>query len=249
MREIPVPENIFNEAGKRPARGAGAPDGKPPKVCEDFTFEIFKDGKSVEVTGYAGARKEICIPARIKNLPVSVIGEWAFSESGLTAVTIPDGVIAIADRAFGDNLLASVDIPASVTYIGEWAFLRNRLVRVNIPGSVASIGDEAFAFNQIASLEIPASVTFIGAFAFAENPLASVTIPADVSIERGAFLDTQLTRVKIGANVRLKGWACVFDRELDDFLCSNRTGNRIKAGTYSYSANRWSYLPEKKNIG
>ena len=54
---------------------------------------------------------------------VTLIGDYAFSGSGLTSITIPDSVTSIGYGAFsGCSSLTSVTIPDSVTSIGEWAF-------------------------------------------------------------------------------------------------------------------------------
>ena len=57
--------------------------------------------------------------------PVTSIGDYAFDGcSGLTSVTIPDGVMNIGGWAFRYcSGLTSVTIPNSVTNIGGWAFL------------------------------------------------------------------------------------------------------------------------------
>lgn len=55
---------------------------------------------------------------------VTSINNYAFDGcSGLSSITIPDGVISIGERAFGGcNGLTSVSIPSGVTLIGMQAF-------------------------------------------------------------------------------------------------------------------------------
>ena len=81
-----------------------------------------------------------------------------------SAVTIPDGVKIIGDRAFRGCRLESVVIPDSVTSIGNEAFSGCRCLKsVTIPGSVTSIGDRAFSeCEYLKSISIPASVTSVG---------------------------------------------------------------------------------------
>ena len=66
--------------------------------------------------------------------------------TGLTTVTIPDGVTSIGDYAFSScSGLTSVTIPDSVTSIGYEAFAYcTGLTSVTIPDSVTSIGQIAF---------------------------------------------------------------------------------------------------------
>ena len=66
--------------------------------------------------------------------------------SGLTNVTILNGVAEIGEYAFMDcESLTSITIPESVTKIGRGAFARCRsLTNVTIPSGVTEIGENAF---------------------------------------------------------------------------------------------------------
>jgi hypothetical protein len=131
---------------------------KDPK--SDFEVEPTDDGKTLEIVGYTGSGGKVRIPQKNKNLPVTSIGDSAFSFSQLTSVTIPKSVTSIGDFAFSINELTSVTIPNSVTSIGVYAFFGNQLTSVTIPNSVTSIGDGAFSGgNQLTSVTIGASVT------------------------------------------------------------------------------------------
>jgi hypothetical protein len=123
---------------------------------------------------------------------VTVIGENAFKEKGLTNITFGTKVMYIGDWAFGNNnyssdsnnKLTSVVLPNSVTYIGANAFFNNTyLTSIVIPDSVTYIGDRAFENNSLTSVVIPDSVTSIGKSAFSDNELTSVTIGANVPVE------------------------------------------------------------------
>ena len=98
------------------------------------------------------------------------IGNRAFYGcSGLTSVTIGDGVTIIGDSAFyGCSGLTSVIIGNGVTSIGYSAFSGcSSLIFVTIPDSVTSIGNYAFdGCSSLASVTIPDSVTSIGSYAF-----------------------------------------------------------------------------------
>ena len=66
--------------------------------------------------------------------------------SGLTSITIPDGVTSIGSSAFEDcSGLTSVTIPDSVTSISDSAFYGcSSLTSITIPDGVTSIGSYAF---------------------------------------------------------------------------------------------------------
>ena len=75
------------------------------------------------------------------------IKKFVFSGcSGLTSVTIPNGVTSIGEEAFTNCIgLTSIAIPNSVTSIDRYAFKYcSNLAIVTIPESVTSIGDATF---------------------------------------------------------------------------------------------------------
>ncbi len=159
------------------------------------------------------------VPASLREVVITggtSIGGWAFwGCSGLTSVTIGNGVTSIGDSAFRDcdgltsvtigndvtsignsafegcTGLTSITIPNSVTSIGSYAFYGcSDLTSVTIPNSVTSIGSYAFyGCSDLTSVTIPNSVTSIGSYAFEGcSGLTSITIPDSVtSIESGAF--------------------------------------------------------------
>ncbi|MCL1958406.1 MAG: leucine-rich repeat domain-containing protein, partial [Spirochaetes bacterium] len=86
-----------------------------PNPESEFATRAINGGKGIEITKYTGNKKQVVIPSKIQEIPVTVIGEAAFREKKLTGVTIPEGVTVIEDRAFSKNQLTSVTIPNSVT--------------------------------------------------------------------------------------------------------------------------------------
>ena len=146
----------------------------------DFIWESDNyDG--IVITGYIGSGGDVRIPSTINGIPVTAIGDLAFSREGpnewtfwgrnLTSVYIPDTVVHIGWNAFINNLLTCVTIPSSVTHIGGGAFSQNRLTSVIIPDSVIHIGLEAFANNYLSSVIIPNGIISISDHAFWNNLL------------------------------------------------------------------------------
>lgn len=182
--------------------------GIPPVLATiDHLDYVARAGKAA-VVGYDGpSGAGITIPRQVtiggETFEVTSIGESAFSEKGITSVTIPDTVTAIGQMAFQRNRLTSLTIPDSVRTIGREAFadnwltsltisaslgtiengvfLGNRLTSVVIPDSVTAIGVNAFWANQLTSVVFSDSLTTIGAYAFGYNDIVSVTIPAAVT--------------------------------------------------------------------
>jgi len=89
----------------------------------------------------------VTIPATINGKTVSYIGHGAFkSLSGLTSVTIENGINSIRSNAFsGCSNLSSVVLPNSLTQIGNNSFANCcKLASVIIPSSVVRVDAHAF---------------------------------------------------------------------------------------------------------
>ena len=173
--------------------------------------------------------KTINIPDKIDGISVTSIGDYAFMNSSVASVTIPNSVNIIGRRAFFScNALTSVTIPSSVISIGDEAFkfsynltsvtincninfeIRDKfdeytLTSITIGNSVTFIGDNAFRECQgLTSMTIPNSVTAFGGAVFYKcSSLTSVTIGNSVTtIKRSVFYKcTRLTSVTIGNSV------------------------------------------------
>jgi hypothetical protein len=79
-----------------------------------FNYEKNDQG-GLTVTDHTGKDAAAVIPAAVDGLPVTAVGEKAFSwRDGLTSVAIPPSVTEIKESAFaGCTGLESVTIPAS----------------------------------------------------------------------------------------------------------------------------------------
>ena len=188
----------------------------------DFNVMRTDDGKSVIIKQYIGTSKDVNIPPTIRQLPVTIIDQEAFTNKQLTSVTIPNSVTTIGFKAFYKNQLTSLTIGNKVTSIKESAFAENKLTSITIPNSVTSIEKMAFVKNQLSNIIIGTSVTFIGDSAFAENKLTSVTIPNSVTtIEDEAFRENQLSSVSIGNSVTAIEYKTFYNNRLTNVIIPN----------------------------
>ena len=202
--EIDLPDNSVTEDGRILL---------PKYECNlsgDMVYQASDDAATL--VHYFGSDSKVNIPAELGGKPVTEIGEFAFTNcSGLTKVTIPEGVTSIGAGAFQScGSLTEVTIPKSVETIGNGAFgFCSSLTEVTIPEGVTSIKDSAFqSCGSLTEVTIPKSVTSIGDNAFTGcSSLTKVTIPEGVtSIGVGTFLYCDsLTEVTIPKSVETIG--------------------------------------------
>ena len=120
---------------------------------------------------YAG---DVVIPESVKakdgnDYKVTAFGDYCFSCSGLTSITIPSSVTSFGDGCFAYcRALTSITIPTSVTSLGNRCFEGcSGLTSITIPSSVTSLGDLCFSgCRGLTSITIPSSVTSLGDYCF-----------------------------------------------------------------------------------
>jgi hypothetical protein len=137
-------------------------------------------------------------------IPDSVvrIGEYAFSDCGIQALTLGTGLKTIETRAFSNNEIKALVIPDSVTVIDFGAFYGNDITTLKLGKSLAAIGGYAFYGNNLTGLSLPASLKTIGEGAFCNNKLTEIVIPNGVTYleynyRDGVFEKNPITRVTI----------------------------------------------------
>ena len=211
----------------------------------DFTIPSTVDGYTITTLSFAMPReiKSVKIPATVTTLT----GDWAdsrylktvtfatgcaitqipenfFYNSGITAITLPDTVTTIADRAFANCFnLRSVTLSSSLRTIGERAFFNTPMDSITFPNGLQTIGDYAFANQKsygtggslfytedlnLKAVVIPDSVTSIGSHAFAAVEGASFVIndsSAD-KMDRSNYEGmTAISTIELGSGLKTIG--------------------------------------------
>lgn len=132
-----------------------------------------------------------CFPLKTLILPSGTIGvgTGAFSESGLTAMTIPDSVKWIEESAFSEcDSLRSITMSDNVTSLGYYAFFGcESLTDVRLSDSIKTLSATFCACHSLVSVKLPKLLTKINSRVFYDcSHLLSVDIPASVN-EIGDF--------------------------------------------------------------
>ena len=137
-----------------------------------------KDGKTLVQFPGGKSNENYDIPATVTN-----IGEKAFYGcSQLSSVTIPETVKVVGDSAFSSSGLTTLVISNGVESIGKEAFEFNKITSVTIPGTVKVVGESAFEYcTSLATLIIEEGVEKIESYAFFSTKLQNITLPTTIT--------------------------------------------------------------------
>jgi hypothetical protein len=245
--------------------------GVPASLWDPLTQAAYTvTNGAVTITKYTGPGGSVAIPATITGLPVTGIGDSAFSGcTNLTAIVIPDSVTNIGDAAFyGCTNLPSVTLPPGITSLADQLFYGcSSLTNVAMPAGLTRIGHEALANCSIlANVVIPDTVTVIGDWAFESctnlaslalpggvanmgeaalwgcSRLSSVTIPNSVTSLSATFGNcASLTNVTIPDSVTNIGVSTFYG-------CSNLAGITIPSSVVSLGDEAFVYCTSLTNI-
>ena len=173
----------------------------------DFEYQI--QDESVIITAYNGIEENVVVPETIEELPVTAIGQWAFSRNNdLLQVTLPDTVTSLGMEAFSYcRNLESVQLSAFLTQVEGYAFYGcNRLGEINLPDTVTEIGDYAFASClSLTQVTLPPELTTLAEGTFFDcGSLETVVIGNAVTELKARCFERcdSLTRIHIPASVK-----------------------------------------------
>ena len=121
------------------------------------------------IINYQCFENAIEIPSTIDGKKVTEIWKWAFKNTVLTTVKLPETLKQISESAFEDNIIEKIEIPEGVEIIDKYAFKNNKLKAIKLPKSLKTIGDEAFYKNNLEKISVPGRLNKVGENAFCEN--------------------------------------------------------------------------------
>lgn len=164
-------------------------------VC-DFTrgleYEKIAGKEEYRVTGEGSfSGNEIIVPATYKGLPVTEVGEFAFSDLNAQKIVLPESVQRVGYQAFSYCAAEEIVLPQTMQSIGDAAFyFCSNLQKINLPEGIERVGDSAFYFcSSLREIVIPDSVIEIGYQAFDYcSCLTRITIGKNTESISGNFL-------------------------------------------------------------
>jgi hypothetical protein len=202
-----------------------------PAVLAQFTYTT--NNGAITITGYRGPGSVVTIPSATNGLPVTGIGDFAFTFYAVTSVAIPNSVTNIGAYAFYDcTSLEAITVDAhnpDYSSLNGLLFNKGQTALVlypvgagnasyTIPNSVSDIGANAFyGCSGLTNVIIPNTVINIEANAFDLcSGLTSITIPNSVtSLGDYAFDEcTSLASAAIGSGVTSIGYSAFFGTSL-----------------------------------
>lgn len=122
-----------------------------------YNFSLNSDEQSYTVTGFSGeGLRHAIIPSAYNGLPVTMIGENAFSSlESIKTVFLPDSIRKINYNAFYGSRFTNIRLSNNLEYIESGAFIYCfGLNTITIPASVIDISDGAFSQNALTEINV-----------------------------------------------------------------------------------------------
>lgn len=190
-----------------------------------YTKEEAKDDAYICIHGFVPGHEcdNLIIPENIDGLPVKKIGDYAFCNTCIETVILPDCLAIIDDYAFmgcesinsiifPQNLLEinieafkncysleNVQFNEGLEIINECAFANTIIERLNFPNSLREIRDNAFSYCELFEVNLGSGLCIIGESAFSYNEkIETIKFPEGLKrIEESAFEGSGLISVTL----------------------------------------------------
>ena len=169
-------------------------------VCEVYSSEDEVSGRlpaiNKDLTGV------VTIPEYAEGYRVLRIGDYAFQNCKCDFI-LPKTIDVIGQYAFSNSGIKSVNIPNGVKTIGLYAFSESEINSVRIPGTVTNMAAAFQDCQRLYSVIIDEGVTKISPFAFYNTKLQIVVLPSTVTeIANNAFYNcTNIKQVILSSAV------------------------------------------------
>lgn len=137
------PEDTSRSEGLEEEIPDAAPKGTESEYIEEGSYAYFwiETDAGAEIVKYSGDAAYVIVPAQLLGLPVTSINEYAFNETSVVGIELPNSVTTIHSDAFaGADALETVYISDSTTEIEPNIFDPDSSVSITtVSGSAAEI--------------------------------------------------------------------------------------------------------------
>lgn len=188
-------------------------------ITENNLSFVVLDKVTTILIGYTGSPTDVVIPATVSYLgetfTVNTINPSAFKScSTLASVSFESGceITEVGEYAFSESSITSITIPSSITQLGDSSFYKCKSLtslKFDDNLSLTTIGESMFENTSIEELVVPTSIDIIGINAFKNcSSLASITFPQGTKVTQicdTAFSATAITSIVIPASVTTLG--------------------------------------------
>lgn len=186
--------------------------------------EAFTVNSSGAITAYDVTKggTDVVIPSIVNGQTVTAIGDFVFSNKGLTSVSLPDTLLTIGRYSFdGNNSLTTISLPQSLQNIGDGAFRNCGLTgSLIISDTVNYLGSQAFLNNQLTDVVIGKGIERIYSETFSNNPLVNVDLGNITQIGDSAFINTNIDQLVIPSTVTRIGNRAFFKARINNLTLS-----------------------------
>lgn len=210
-----------------------------------------KTNGNIAIIEYLGGASNIDLSKLDLGGKIDTIGGYAFANSRVRSITLPDSLVDIQRYAFAyTSDLAKIVIPKNVKYIASSAFIDSGIESVEFKGdSLEVIEQYAFAFTKnLKSVTLPASLRSLGSYVFYGSGLESLGFESGFSlsdIPESAFASTSLSSVIIPDSItRIHPSAFRDNLDLKSVTLGGGADLRIDSNAFYNTGITSLYIPE-----
>lgn len=216
---------------------------------ETYQYAVLTSG-GIAIVDYLGTAESVDLTQVDLGAPVTQIGSYAFRNSAVKNIVLPDTLTSIQAEAFAYSPLAAVHIPAGVKFIGREAFAYTPIATLTFANGSALALIEQYAFRgtkQLTAVSLPASITTLGTGVFMESGLQQLTFAEDcqlAAIPQKAFAQTKLTSVTLPDSVTLVDHNAFHNvQTLQKVHFGNNAGIRLMSNAFYHTGITSLHIP------
>ena len=191
-KDLIVSYNYNDEGEVEPNTMGATNEVTSEEALQCFQLEELPDG-NYSIIGYnIACGTDVEVPSSVDGQQVTVIGENAFRNLGITSVVLYYGITEIKNGAFQNNQISELKLSNTIKIIGPYSFKTNWLTSLVIPEGVETIGVHAFAGNRLKYVSLPSTLKSIGSYAFLSNQLEEIDLQSNATLGSGAFSNNKM---------------------------------------------------------